>query len=396
MTWEKIRKYVEKCVKCGKCVAKCPSSNASDDGTPNWEIFNPRGRMRIINGIINEQIPINDKAIEGIFSCFICNQCVVTCPSLVEITESIIEIRKAIVSKDDAPKCLTEPIEIIEQSENLFDMDQEERVELWSMDVEDLIDGRIDKPAEILYFIGCQASFKGSLASIPTNVVKILVKLNIDFTILGEKEVCCGDPMFLVGGADDKLKTLAEKNVNAIEALGIKKVIFTCPGCYRMFKTVYPNLLEKKLSFQPLMISEFFMELMDAGILKLERVDGLGRVTYHDPCELGRHLGIYEPPRKILQNVPNVDFVEFLNNKENSNCCGMGGGVAFCHQKFTKNQARNKARDIKDVKANTVVTHCPACFQGITNSAELLMQEGIDVKVLDLVELVAKALGLDE
>ncbi|MFX0103036.1 MAG: (Fe-S)-binding protein, partial [Candidatus Hodarchaeota archaeon] len=250
--------------------------------------------------------------------------------------------------------------------------------------------------ADILYFVGCQAAFRGALAKIAVRMVQIMDKLQLNFTILGEDELCCGDPMQLTGGKDDDLLALARENTSRIDALGVKNVLFTCPGCYRMFTKVYPGLLGREPRFKSMMISEFLLQLIEDGKIQFNECPEIGRVTYHDPCDLGRHMDIYEPPRKILESIPNIDFVEMKNNREECACCGMGGGAAIHDMSFSKYQAKKKARDIDEIDAEVVVTHCPACFQGISESTNNLKKNGKEVIVMDLVELVAIALGIEK
>ncbi|MFX0102181.1 MAG: 4Fe-4S dicluster domain-containing protein, partial [Candidatus Hodarchaeota archaeon] len=193
MTKDSLRKAIEQCVNCGKCRVKCPTLDANEEGTPYWEIFGPRGRMLLSKGILNDEVKITERLHDGLFTCFFCNQCVEDCPSHIPITEVLVETRKHLVEKGDAPTKVLESHDTINDSKNLFGMDQEDRVDLWSMDVEELLEGRINVPADILYFIGCQAAFRGTLAKIAVRMVQIMDKLELNFTILGEDEVCCGD-----------------------------------------------------------------------------------------------------------------------------------------------------------------------------------------------------------
>jgi heterodisulfide reductase subunit D len=394
-TLERMRPILEKCVRCGQCRARCPSLEANQEGKPGWDVYGPRGRVLIAQGLVDGKIQPSMIVQDGVFTCFYCNQCNPSCPSLVNITDVVLETRKYLVEQGCAAPQVLKAHETIAESKNLFGLDQEDRVDLWSADVSDLVEAHVGKHAQTVFFVGCQASFKGGLVNIPVRMVQILDKLGEDFTLLGEDEMCCGNPMELTGGPDEKIKELAEANVGKIEELGVARAIFTCPGCYRTFKVVYPKLLGKPLPFTCMMSSEYLVEKIHQNRIDLKTIDLPGKVVYHDPCELGRHMGIYDEPRAVLKSIPGVDLVEFKENKENCNCCGMGGGVAMHDAKVSDFQARAKAMDIAGSGASIVVTQCPACFQGIEKACNVLREGGTDVKVLDLVEVVAKALGIE-
>ncbi|MHA1679885.1 MAG: (Fe-S)-binding protein [Promethearchaeota archaeon] len=396
MVLELVREILERCVRCGKCRAQCPSLEANDDGAPNWEIYSPRGRMELACGLLKGEIEPTKKLQDALFTCFVCNQCVETCPSMARIHEVVLETRKFLIAGGNASESVLDTQEVISESKNMFDMDQDERVELWSMDVEELVEDRLNVPADFLYFVGCQASFRGNLVNIPVKVVQILDRLGESFTLLGEDEQCCGDPLQLTGAPEEALIALARHNVEKIESLGVKEVLYTCPGCLRMISQEYPRLLGRELKFKNTMISEYLLSKIESGDLVLHELEGEGKVVYHDPCELGRHMKIYEPPRDLLKSIPGIDYVEFADNRENSNCCGMGGGVAMHDISVSLHQARRKAGDIEDTGASTVVTHCPACFQGISNASKVLEGRNKEIKVVDIVELVAKSLGIED
>ncbi|NMC06622.1 MAG: (Fe-S)-binding protein [Candidatus Lokiarchaeota archaeon] len=395
MTLDDMRPELEKCVRCGQCRARCPSLDANNEARPGWDTTSPRGRMLLAQGLADGNIQPSKTVQDGIFTCFYCNQCVLACPSLANVTGVVIETRKHLVEHGCVAPQVLQVHKTIASTRNMFGLDQEDRVDLWSADASDLVEDHVGKPAPTLYFVGCQASYKGALASIPLRMVQVLDTLGEDFTLLGEDEACCGNPMELTGAPDDPIKQLAEANVKRIEELGVQRAIFTCPGCYRTFKVIYPRLLGRPLPFTCLMSSEYLIEKIQAGGIDLQPVELHGAVVYHDPCELGRHMGIYDEPRGVLKAIPGITLVEFKESKEKCNCCGMGGGVAMHDPTVADFQAKAKAGDIAQAGATIVATHCPACFQGIDKACIWLRESGKDVQVLDLIELVARALGIE-
>ncbi|MFX1449832.1 MAG: (Fe-S)-binding protein [Promethearchaeota archaeon] len=388
---KEIKIEILKCARCGTCRSICPTLNDAwgDDG-PTWETTGPRGRVLMSYGLQQNKLLPSKKMVQDIFNCLICNRCVEICPSGVDTTKIIQATRKEILDQNLAPIPLTKLHEILENSKNIYGLDQEDRL-LWTeMTVEDIIQDKILKKAEIAFFVGCQSSYRGSLFGIPEAIILLLDSLNIDFTILGEEEWCCGSPFYLVGDDSKIAKEFAIHNIEKMLELGVKKVIFTCPGCYRVWKQVYPKLYGKELPFELYHSTEFITKLINEDKIIFNQ-EIKKRVAYQDPCELGRHCKIYEEPRTIIKKIPGVTFKELKENRQDSLCCGGGGLVKVTDTEISLGIGTKKLKDFMRNDIDIILTCCPACYQNLIDALEL---SGEKIEILDIHEFLIKALSL--
>jgi heterodisulfide reductase subunit D len=380
-----------KCVRCGRCRSICPTLNYQlGSNEPAWETSVARGRVLMAHGLQQNQLKPTEKLIHDIFDCVICNSCVDLCPSGVEPTKIIEATRKELLDQGLAPPLIMQLIDTLKETKNIYGLDQEDRASWSELKVEEIIEDKINKNAEIAFFIGCQGSYKGSLSGIPEAIVLILDHLDIDFTILGEDEWCCGSPFFLLGD-DSEARVFVIHNIEKMKELGVKKIIFTCPGCYRAWKNSYPKVYGKELPFELYHSTEFIAKLIKEGKLKINKEIKM-RVGYQDPCELGRHCRIYEEPRYIIKNIPGIEFKELIENREDSLCCGGGGLAKMTDNDIALGIGTKKIGDFKNAGLNMIITCCPACKQ---NLMEALEKSGIEIDVMDLHELLVDALNLD-
>ena len=385
---EKIENWAQamlKCVRCAKCNSVCPTLEER-----GWEVIGPRGRIKMALGMLQGKITPNELMTNGEYTCLICNHCVEICPSGVECTEIILHAREEMFNQGHAPQTSMMLIEALEEEHNIFEMDQEDRT-LWSMDVEDVVEDHLNTNAKIGYFIGCLGSFMGRLAQIPTALVKVMDHLGLDFTLLGEEEWCCGSPYYLAGGRE-LLKEYAEHHFSAFNDLGVEKVVTTCAGCYRVLKDIYTHVTGLKPPFEVVHANEFLVELFDQGKLQLNNGSLNKVVTYHDPCELGRHVGMYDESRKLIQAIPGVAFKEFPDTKKDCLCCGGGGGVKGVDADLAMARALKKVDQAKLINAEAIVSGCPSCYDNIN---EAIKEQEANIRMMDIVEIIAEALGLD-
>jgi len=269
---------------------------------------------------------------------------------------------------------------IIRESANLLNSDNKTRAEGWGWMIEDEVDVAklINKEAKVGYFVGCMTSFKPSLDFIAQNTVRILYRIGEDFTIMGPNEFCCGFPSYL-GGVDEDF---IEHNVKAVTELGIETLVFTCPGCYRAFKVNYPKKLGTPLPFQVKHLSQYLCDKLDAGLTFKHQVPL--RLAYHDPCDLGRHSGVYDEPRRVLKEA-GVKVVELANNRENAKCCGMGGLLLLTDMEVSVAIGKGKIQEVRDAGVSGLVTACPACIDQFRRLAD-------GIEVYEMSDIVLKAL----
>jgi Fe-S oxidoreductase len=367
---------VAKCNKCGFCLPNCPVYLVEGK-----ESSAPRGRNAITRAVIEGRLEWSPEIEKSIFSCLGCGACTAACFPKVQTKDLVFRDRECLVSEGLYPKIADRVARFLEEQHNISDDDNQERSE-WKEALRDLPEGALEKAkAEVIYFVGCVASFFPMAQKIPVNMARIMTKADVDFTILGGEEWCCGFP-FVGTGMPDKMKTLMQHNVEKIEAVGAKSVVFTCPSCYHTWKNLYqvPGV-ELKHSTQML------HDLVKDKRIKLKEMNVT--VTYHDPCDLGRNSGIFEEPRQVLKSIPGLKLVEMAYNRQLSMCCGGGGNVEMVNPELSAKVAEMKLRAIADTKADMVVSSCQQCLRTIATKAR---RDKVNLAVKDLTELVFEAM----
>ncbi|KZX15736.1 (Fe-S)-binding protein [Methanobrevibacter filiformis] len=222
----------------------------------------------------------------------------------------------------------------------------------------------------MLYFKGCTA--RERLNNISNSVESILKLFNIDYETLDD-EGCCGSVLLRTGFVDEA-KELIEKN--ALEFKG-KKILVSCAGCYKTLKQDYSDILGENL--EVIHISQFLKELIENKEIKTKGINKNNlKVTYHDSCHLGRHMGEYEAPREVINHF--ADLCEMVNNKEKAKCCGSGGGVKSAYPEIAKIIAKSRVKEAEETDAELLITTCPFC--------KLNLDENFNLKVIDLSEFV--------
>ena len=241
----------------------------------------------------------------------------------------------------------------------------------------------VGKPAKHLLYIDDAASFDPRLQSVSRALVKIFRAAGVDFTILGTQEKSSGDEVYQIG-EEGFLEELAQGNIESIRSTGAEDVITVSPHSSNVFKSVYPKYGE----LPPVLhYTEFLSSLLDSGALKPHRAgDGEGmEVTYHDPCYLGRYGGVYEEPRKILENVPGVKLDEMDENRSNALCCGGGGGGMYVESDGARPSHRRVAQ-AEETGASVMATACPFC---VLNFEDGVKTVGSSLKIRDVAEILA-------
>jgi Fe-S oxidoreductase len=349
---EKRRKAITQCSRCGFCRAVCPIFELT-----KRPIANARGKMILLKEVIEGKFPVTEGVIQAILRCTTCMNCTVNCPSGADPQEVIKAMRKDMVGMgyDNLFKGMGE---VLEKHGNIYG--EKERHD-W---------GHKKEKASYVLFLGCVGTYREQESVGET--IRLLDLLKVDFTIIDE--VCCSGVLEDVGY---KIKEdLAQHNVREIKKTGAKTLITTCPYCYRVFKEhpAYRNLeIEIKHITQFLKNSDF-------------QVTTGKKVTYHDPCDLGRHAGIYEEPREIIMKIaPN--FVEPRRNRENAMCCGAGGGFRGAFPKESVKIARNRlSQIIEETGAEVLLTECPSCVHNFRN-AKLRKQK---IEIYNITEFIAQ------
>jgi heterodisulfide reductase subunit D len=242
------------------------------------------------------------------------------------------------------------------------------------------------KDSSVLYYVGCTTAYRRP--EIARATLKILRKAGVNFTLLND-EVCCGS-VFLRTGLTKVARELASSNLKKIGEANVDTVVTSCAGCYRTLRLDYPTLIGS-VPFKVVHMVEFLSELIDSRRIGFTQNGGSAlRVTYHDPCHLGRHCGLYEEPRKMLEKIPSIEFVELEWSRDKAFCCGAGGGLKALSSDLAVSVARMRLDDALNRKAQVLVSACPFCKHNLLDSAKKYNM-AIDVK--DITELVASQIS---
>jgi len=268
---------------------------------------------------------------------------------------------------------------------------------IWSQNLERIPPGLEGKQgAEIVYFVGCVASFFPRSYRVPQSLTSILDTSGVDFTTLGGQEWCCGYPLLSMGRLE-QAKTLIQHNVAQVKELGASRVVFACPSCYHMWKFVYPEVLGEEIGLEVLHATELLEELIEQGAIELGEMDL--RVTYHDPCDLGRKSHVFEPPRHVLQSIPGLTFVEMSSSGQISECCGGGGNLeSFDPDVVSEVSLHRVDRACEAVspqgeRGGVIVSACQQCERTLTAAVRRHEEaRRARMRVMDVTELVWKAM----
>jgi len=366
------------CAQCGYCNTVCPVHEELA-----WESASPRGKiyyLKLLSKGSKAEFP--PEFVDRIFQCTMCGRCEEVCQTSMEISQLWQAARAEVFERGLWPQQLKKLASTLESTANIYARPRERT---WAM-TDDVAKRKIKKKAEIAYFVGCVPAYMRRFQSIPKSLILIMEKLGLNYTVLGSDEWCCGNPLFLTGG-HRLAEEMVRHNVQSISELGVEKLVFTCAGCYRAFKKEYPKILSEDLPFEVLHSSELLAQLIDEGKLKFKGIKK--QVTYHDPCELGRHCGVYEAPRRVIENIPGLKFAELPRTKNNCTCCGGGGMLKLTNPDLALKIAFKKLDEAKSVGANTIVSGCASCKLNISDAIRTVKAE---MEMLDIVEIAAMAI----
>ena len=363
------------CYQCGKCDVVCPWNRVRD--------FSIRKIIR------QATFGLPEIELEDIWRCTTCGTCPSQCPRGVEQIEVGVAIRR-IASKygvfPGAVRALRAVAGSLAAEGNPLNAERSKR-DAWAtgLSVKSFEEGM-----EVLYFVGCYYSYDPRLRKAAAATAEILNKAGVDFGILGNQESCCGESIRKTGN-EEMFKTLARENIKAFIEHGVKKILVSSPHCYHTLKNEYPEFM---VNFEVVHISQFLAQLVEEGRLVLNR-EVRRKVTYHDPCYLGRHNGVYDEPREVLRKVPGLEIREMADSRANSLCCGGGGGRIWAETPKGERFANLRLAQAKEVGAEVLVTSCPYCITNFEES-RLALEDGGAPEIKDLTELVRESLAGSE
>jgi heterodisulfide reductase subunit D len=368
------------CLECGKCSSSCPITRLNPDFSPRMTV------KRILSGA--EDISVNDP---GIWACLTCGLCQERCPSDVHYVDFVRACREEAQQMGITGTCSHKDV-LLDLQRIMANPKTKQKRLGWLPK-----DAKISESGDFLYFVGCLPYFDVIFKDIKANsietaksVVRIMNKVGIEPVIL-KNERCCGHDLNFTGDREN-FEKLAKMNVESIRETKAKKVVTSCAECYRTMKLDYPKIVGA-LGFEVVHVSEFLADIIEKEQLEFPEVFKDKKVSYQDPCRLGRHMGVYDAPRKVIKGIPETDLLEMERNRENSMCCGVNAWLSC--GKIAKQIQIDRLMEAKATGAEWLITACPKCQIHLkcAMDGELPVKRSkVHVKVYDLPVLVEKAL----
>jgi len=396
-----VKGYIYNCRKCGACggkvTARVPYVCPVREATPGFEHFYSRGKIIIAQGMLEGSIAPSASLAEAMYSCTLCGNCMVQCGAidqetgqpLVNTTKIVEAMRADLLGQnpelvDSAYRAL---LKSTRQYDNPWGVPRATKGK-WTKGL-GLKDAQKEQ-APVLLFTGCTVPSNPSLLERAKKAAAILKKAGVDFAVLGQHEPCCGSVQKRIGDFE-LAREMMEKNISLFNATGCDTMVTLCAGCCSMLKNEYAEA-ETALKPKVLHFVEFLEKLIAKKKFSFPGNKSLS-VAYHDPCHLGRHLGVFDAPREILQSLPGVKLVERAATRENTICCGAGGGMRiFSNGTIAEDIGVKAAMAAQQAGAEAIVTACPFCELNLSAAAKRLDSP---LPVYDIIDLVSDALGIE-
>jgi len=356
------------CYQCGLCDTVCP-----------WNMVVTFMIRRMVR---QSQFGLAEIESEEIWRCATCGNCIERCPRGVGIIDIVESLRRIASEWGNLPPSLRGPRASLSGEGNPWGEERQKRGD-WAkgLSIKEFTEG-----TEVLYFPCCTPIYDQRARKLALATVNILKKAGVDFGILSSKENCCGESIRKAG--EEKLfKHLAKENIKTFIEAGVKKIIVSSPHCYQTFQNEYP---EFRVNFEVMHISQYLVELINEGRLEFTK-EYSKKVTYHDPCYLGRHNKIYEKPREVLKNIPGLELVEMANFREDSLCCGGGGGRIWMETPKGERLSDLRLEQAIETGATVLATFCPYCILNFEDS-RLNLEDSKVLEIKDVSEIIQEAI----
>ena len=373
--WKDI---VHRCFRCGYCKFthdysefNCPSYKKY-----RFETYSTGGRLWLIYGVLSGEIPWTKYIANAIYACPTCGNCTENC-RFEKFNDFLVDIIEAArVEAVDSGFCPERQKALLERTENPKNYNPYGEPNSDNVQLKEKYN--LPDEAEWVYFIGCTSNYRQK--NLRDATLRFLKKSNINFTLIDEH--CCCSPIIRTGQINP-VKDFINYNITQINNTGAKKVITSCAGCYRTLKKDWIKF-GADYPFEVYHTVELVKQLLDEGKLKFKS-EYKKTLTYHDPCHIGRHMGLYEVPREVYKQIPGINFVEMKRNKENAWCCGAGGGVKIGYPDWALEISKERLEEAKETGATVLSSVCPFCRTNLQDSNDKF---DLGFEVIDLIEIL--------
>jgi heterodisulfide reductase subunit D len=347
--------------------------------------------MLIARAILEGRLKYTPELVSNLYACPTCGSCEARCDIVakLELTKIFEAMRADAVKAEVAPLAKQKAFGMhIDKEHNPYFESHNDRLAWLPTSV------KLPETAETVYFAGCTTSYREKRIAIAT--LEVLQKLGLNFTIMKD-EWCCGSPALRTGQLETpwiSMKKIVQHNIHEVEKAKAKKIVTSCAGCYRTWKKDYAednkDVLERKDGdkLEVLHITELLEQLIKNGELRFEKEVKM-RITYHDPCHLGRHVGVYDAPRNVLKAIPGIELIEMKRTREDAWCCGAGGGFKSGYADWAVETAVQRVKEAEELGVEAIVSACSFCWR---NLSDAIKKCGSKLKMYDVVELVNQAL----
>ena len=424
MSWENYEHDMQRCTRCSYCkyiplrfiknfdfMEGCPSA-----ARYNWHAYSAGGKFNIGYSLLKEKIEINETFLDVVYKCLMDGSCDISCKvgQDIEPLQHMQELRIKCVDEGYLLPQHQPFIRSLRKEDNMMLKPRSERGD-WAKDLS--VKRASEEKVEVLYHAGCRYSYDQELWPVARAGLTLLQQAGVDVGIMGEDEACCGGRAYELGYAGEMTK-FAEHQAETFRTAGIKTLVTPCADCYATYKVLYDKI-GKKLDVEVHHITQYLEKLIREGKLQPKKSLPL-KVTYHDPCHLGRlgepwihwngkevkvpgvlmwlhdppkkyrrgTFGVYDAPRNVIKSIPGLNFVEMYRIREYAWCCGAGGGVIDAYPDFAEWTASERLKEALSVGAEAIVSACPWCKRVFKDAAK---KNGTRIEVLDIIELIQQS-----
>jgi len=367
------------CLDCTVCSGYCTVASSFND----IETWASKGRALLMRGISTRELQPSPKLVDVLYTCSLCGLCFAQCFQETQVRKAVMYARRNIAEKGLTPAAFTESAKSISEVGDPSGMPVDRRVS-W---MKGLRQPSFPRIADVLYWVGCVVATR--TPNTAKALVNVMSKAEVDFTLLGEREGCCGY-VLLASGLWNEAKDVALRVVKRVKETAARVLVTSCAGCYYTFAKLYPEVLNVEMPCEVVHASQFVCDLIKDGQLGLGELNL--KVTYHDPCSLGRHCNVFDEPRNALKAVPNLKLVEMQLSKRRARCCGAGGGLWSFNYPVSVNSAYVRlASDVVPLGVDALTTACPACNVNLRHAS---VKKSLGIKIYDVTEIIEQAASI--